>query len=146
MSKGEEKIVSLLQKSKISFEREKSFKDLRRGLYRFDFCLTRNGKLILLEFQGEQHYQYVPKFYHSRSDFLKAKERDRKKIAYALAHNTPLYIIPYWEIDNLHTAADLFQSRFLAQTMWKNDMDWQQYRNLTKNSKVDIIKKKKTKR
>jgi hypothetical protein len=25
-----------------------------------------------------------------------------------LAHNIPLYIIPFWEIDNIHNVNDLF--------------------------------------
>ena len=132
MSKGEEKIISLLQKSQYRFEREKHFSDLKKGSYRFDFYIYRYNKWVLIEFQGAQHYEYVSKFYHSRAEFETAKERDRRKISYCLAHNIPLYIIPYWELDNLFTAADLFNDRFLAKTRWKNDQDWQQYKNLTK--------------
>ena len=133
MSKGEEKIISLLKKGKYKFEREKRFSDLKKGLYRFDFYVV-GGRAIpcVLEYQGEQHYQYVSKFYHSRAEFEAAKERDRRKISYCLAHKIPIYIIPYWELDNLHTAADLFQPKFLAKNRWKNDNDWQNYKNLTK--------------
>ena len=41
MSKGEEKIASLLKKSKYKFEREKRFGDLKRGAYRFDFYVNK---------------------------------------------------------------------------------------------------------
>ena len=133
MSKGEEKITELLQRSRYRFEREKRFKDLKHGLYRFDFYVV-GGRAIpcVIEFQGAQHYQYVKKFYSSRAEFEAAKERDRRKISYCLAHNIPLYIIPYWELDNLHTAADLFNPRFRAASRWKNDQDWQRQQNLTK--------------
>lgn len=133
MSKGEEKIIELLQRGRYRFEREKRFKDLKHGLYRFDFYVV-GGRAIpcAIEFQGAQHYQYVKKFYSSRAEFEAAKERDRRKISYCLAHNIPLYIIPYWELDNLHTAADLFNPRFRAANRWKNDQDWQQQQNLTK--------------
>ena len=133
MSKGEEKIVNLLQKGRYKFEREKRFKDLKRGLYRFDFYVV-GGRAIpcAIEYQGEQHYQYVDKFYSSRAEFEAAKERDRRKISYCLAHNIPIYIIPYWELENIHTAADLFNSRFRATSRWKNDQDWQKRQNLTK--------------
>ena len=133
MSKGEEKIVNLLQKGRYKFEREKRFKDLKRGLYRFDFYVV-GGRAIpcAIEYQGEQHYQYVDKFYSSRAEFEAAKERDRRKISYCLAHQIPLYIIPYWELENVHTAADLFNSRFRATSRWKNDQDWQKRQNLTK--------------
>ena len=64
MSKGEEKIVNLLQKGRYKFEREKRFKDLKRGLYRFDFYVV-CGRAIpcIIELNGAQHYQYVDKFY-----------------------------------------------------------------------------------
>lgn len=133
MSKGEEKIIELLQKGRYKFEREKRFKDLKRGLYRFDFYVV-GGRAIpcAIEYQGEQHYQYVDKFYRSRAEFEAAKERDRRKISYCLAHNIPIYVIPYWELENIHTAADLFNSRFRATSRWKNDQDWQKQQNLTK--------------
>lgn len=133
MSKGEEKIIELLQKGRYKFEREKRFKDLKRGLYRFDFYVV-GGRAIpcAIEYQGEQHYQYVDKFYRSRAEFEAAKERDRRKISYCLAHNIPIYVIPYWELENIHTAADLFNPRFRATSRWKNDQDWQKRQNLTK--------------
>ena len=136
MSKGEEKIISLLQKGKYKFEREKRFYDLKKGQYRYDFYLLREGRPSLIEFQGEQHYQYVPKFYHSRADFEAAKERDRRKISYALAKGIPLYIIPYWELDRINKSADLFRYEYLAQSRWKNDLDWQHYQNLTNYQKI----------
>ena len=37
MSKGEDKIIQILQREKINFEREKSFKDLKNGSFKFDF-------------------------------------------------------------------------------------------------------------
>lgn len=134
MSKGEEKIISLLQKGRYKFEREKRFSNLRKGRYRFDFYVM-SGRAFpcLIELQGMQHYQFTSKFYRSRADFKAAQERDRRKISYCLAHNIPLYIIPYWELDNLHTATDLFNPRFRATSRWKNDIDWQNYRNLTKS-------------
>ena len=44
-SKGEEKIISLLKQGKYKFEREKRFKDLKHGMYRFDFYVV--GGLLL---------------------------------------------------------------------------------------------------
>jgi len=131
MSSYEERVISLLQKGKIKFEREKRFIDLRSGKYRFDFYVSVHGGRAIVEVNGEQHYRYVSKFYSTRAEFERAKERDRRKISYCLAHGIPLYIIPYWELDNLHTAADLFNPRFRATSKWKNDLDWQQHKNLT---------------
>lgn len=125
MSKGEEKIITLLQKGQFRFEREKSFEDLKMGRYRFDFYVYHYDRRVIIEFQGQQHYQYIEKFYRNRAKFESAKERDRRKISYCLAKNIPIYIIPYWEIDNIHSAADLFNQKFLAKNRWKNDKDWQ---------------------
>ena len=133
MSKNEEKIVNLLQKGKYKFEREKRFSDLKHGMYRFDFYVYVGRGRAIVEVNGAQHYERVNKFHGSRAEFERAKERDRRKISYCLAHNIPLYIIPYWELDNLTSAADLFQPRFRATSMWKNDIDWQRRRNLTKS-------------
>lgn len=132
MSKGEEKIILLLKKGHYKFEREKSFTDLKRGKYRFDFYVY-GTQPCLVEFQGKQHYQYVSKFYRNRAQFESAKERDRRKISYCLANKIPIYIIPYWELDSMYSAAELFQDRFLAKSRWKNDQDWQKHKNLTKH-------------
>jgi len=35
-----------------------------------------------------------------------------------------IYVIPYWEIENLRSAADVFQQKFRARDRWKNDDDW----------------------
>ena len=133
MSRYEEQVISLLKKGRYKFEREKRFSDLKHGLYRFDFYVV-GGRAIpcCIEVQGAQHYQYVNKFYTTRAEFEAAKERDRRKISYCLAHGIPLYIIPYWELENIHTAADLFNPRFRATSRWKNDQDWQRRQNLTK--------------
>ena len=134
MSRYEEQVITLLQKGRYKFEREKRFGDLKCGRYRFDFYVF-GGRAIpcCIEVQGEGHYEYIPKFYSTRAEFAAAKERDRRKISYCLANNIPLYIIPYWELDSIHTAADLFHPRFRATSRWKNDEDWRRRQNLTKS-------------
>lgn len=129
MSKGEEKIITLLKQGGYKFEREKSFSDLKHGLYRFDFYVQ-GAQPCVLEYNGEQHYQPIEKFYRTRAEFEGAKERDRRKISYCLANDIPIYIIPYWELDYLHSAAELFDDQFLAKTRWKNDQDWQYYKKI----------------
>lgn len=123
MSSYEEKIVKILKSGKVGFKREVSFSDLKKGSYRFDFEIYLPSGRVLLECNGEQHYEYVSRFFKSRRQFEAAKERDRRKISYCLAHDIPLYIVPYWEIQNLKTVDDLFQSKFLARSRWKNDQD-----------------------
>ena len=127
MSKGEEKIVDLLNSKGIYFEREKTFEDLRGGKYRFDFYIP--SRRCLIEYQGEQHYQLIPRYFKNRLEFHKAQERDRRKISYCLANKIYIYCIPYWEIGKIGRAEDLFQNKFLAKTKWKNDEDWKRHQS-----------------
>ena len=131
-SKGEEKIISLLKEANIPFEREKTLPDMKKhgNHLRFDFYLP--DKKIALEFNGAAHYQQIDFFHKNKQEFQKRQEYDRYKIGYCLSHGITIYCIPYWELDNLHTAADLFNPRFRARSHWKNDQDWQQQQNLTK--------------
>lgn len=119
MSKLEEKIIVVLKKEKISFVREKTFPDLKFGYYRYDFYLPSFN--ILIEVDGEQHMAFNKKFYKSREDFLKAKERDRKKNSYALAHKIPLYRIPYYEVNNIVKFEDIINEKFLVTSIYHND-------------------------
>ena len=124
MSKGEDKIIDLLNKEKIYFVREKSFHDLKHGLFRYDFYLPYidDGPAII-EYNGEQHYHFVGKFFKTRRDWLKTKEHDRRKISYCLANNIKIYVIPFWELPKITCAQDLFQEKYRAKTRWKNDED-----------------------
>ena len=136
-SKGEEKIIGLLKKSRYRFEREKRFGDLKRGLYRFDFyVLSGRPTPCVIEFNGAQHYVQLTHFQATAREFKAQQERDRRKISYCLAHNIPIYIIPYWEIDNIHTAADLFKDKYRAKDRWKNDRDWKKFVSLWKFDKA----------
>lgn len=125
MSKGEDKIARLLQRGCIAFEREKNFEDLRAGRYRFDFyCPYVFGKPAVIEVNGEQHYKRVPQFHKSITDFKKGQEHDRRKISYCLANGINIYCIPFWELDGLKDAVDLFSTKFLAKSRWHNDEVW----------------------
>lgn len=119
MSSLELHILKILKQDGISFEREKTFSDLRKNKYRFDFYLPKQN--ILIEINGAQHYENIKFFYKNRTEFKKAQERDRRKIAYALGHNILLYIIPYWEIPNIKKANEIFQKKFLATSKYHND-------------------------
>lgn len=67
MSKGEDKITDLLNQANIKFQREKSFSDLKHGLFRYDFYIPNlNGGPVIIEFNGEQHYHFVSKFFRTR--------------------------------------------------------------------------------
>ena len=128
MSKGEDKIVDLLNQAGLKFVREKSFSDLKHGSFRYDFYLPyADGGSAIIEFNGEQHYQFVSKFYKNYRDLQKTQEHDRRKISYALANDIKIYIIPYWELSKITTARQLFQDKYLARNRWKNDDDYDKF-------------------
>ena len=118
MSKYEDTIASILKQSKISFQREKTFSDLKHGLFRFDFYISNlYGAPAIIEVDGEQHFKPI----YGRQSFLKGQEHDRRKNSYCLANNIPLYRIPYWEVKNLKMVDDIFKDEFLVKTRWHND-------------------------
>ena len=119
MSSYEEKVAKILNEQKVKYNREQTFKNLKNGLYRFDFYLPEQN--ILIEVDGQQHLAFSKVFYKSRADFLKARERDRQKNAYALAHKIPLYRIPYYDMDYIKTYEDLFKDEYLVSSIYHND-------------------------
>ena len=125
MSSLEEHIISILNKENIKFQKEFTFKDLKNGKYRFDFYLE--DKNILIEVQGAQHYEFSTLFHKKRADFLKAQQRDRTKISYALAHKIPLYIYPYFDMPQ--RGSDLFRKKYLATNKYWNDEVWRNFKN-----------------
>lgn len=119
MSQFEEKIALILRKEKIDFVREKTFNDLRGGKYRFDFWLPQMQ--IAIECDGVHHYQQIKHFHKTKQSFTAAQERDRRKNSYCLAHNIPLYRIPYWDLENIKSLADILTETNLVETKWHND-------------------------
>lgn len=118
MSKYENKVMELFKSAKLSFYREKTFKDLKRGLFRFDFYLPNYyGKSVIVEVDGEQHFKPI----YGRQAFLKGQEHDRQKNSYCLANNIPIYRIPYWKIATLESIKDIFIEEFLVKSRWHND-------------------------
>ena len=129
MSKGEDKIVDLLNRAGIRYTREKTYSDLKHGKFRFDFYFKDvHGADCIIEFNGEQHYKFVGKFYKNQVEWRRAMGRDMRKISYCLAHNIRLYIIPYWEIDKIHTLADVIQEKYRARDRYKNYTDFETYK------------------
>ena len=118
MSSYESQIINILKAAKIKFQREKTFQDLKHGLFRFDLYIQNyNGQTVIIEVDGEQHFKPI----YGRQAFLKGQEHDRRKNSYCLANNIPLYRIPYWEISKLKSADDIFISKFLVRDRWHND-------------------------
>jgi very-short-patch-repair endonuclease len=67
MSKYENYIMEILKTARIKFLKEKTFKDLKNGLYRFDFYLPCHLGGVIIEVDGEQHFHPI----YGRQAFLK---------------------------------------------------------------------------
>ena len=118
MSNYECQIANILKAAKIKFQMEKTFKDLKHGLFRFDFYIPNlHGAPVIVEVDGEQHFKPI----YGRQAFLKGQEHDRQKNSYCLANHIPLYRIPYWEIQELKTINDIFTENHLVKDRWHND-------------------------
>ena len=118
MSNYEQQIANILKKSEIYFIKEKTFSDLKHGLFRFDFYIVNlHGAPAIVEVDGEQHFKPI----YGRQAFLKGQEHDRRKNSYCLANNIPLYRIPYWDIKSLKSVEDIFKEKYLVKNRWHND-------------------------
>lgn len=107
-SKGEEKISSLLQKYKVNFHpqyTEKRFRFSTNYLPHYDFAIfDDNDKLLcLIEYNGEQHYNYRSegKGWNNKELFLKTQRRDKEKKEICEKFQIKLYIISYKDFDKL---------------------------------------------
>ena len=93
-SKGEKRIENFLINKNINFISQKRFSNckLKRELP-FDFYLPDYN--LLIEYNGEQHYNYGTLFNNTFDDFLKLKHRDWLKRKFAKDNNIKLLTISY---------------------------------------------------
>lgn len=127
LSKGAKKIQRLIQEEGVNFTIEKTFPDLKSSKgksCRFDFAIYSDDwkRFVLIEYDGEAHFQQIKHFHKNNTKYLNALGRDRKKNAYCLAHNITLYRVPYWEIDNINTLEDILDNEdFIVKSQYHND-------------------------
>lgn len=125
MSKIEEKFVNIFQTAGIKYVREKTYPNLKNGYLRYDFYLPDLDTLV--EIDSMLHFELVPKFHKTKHDFTHAQQNDRLKNSYALSHKIPLYRIPEWEFQNINTAKDIFQKKFLVTSRFWNDIIYRKH-------------------
>ena len=94
-SKGEILVSDFLTKNKINYLREYSFDNLRNksgNLLRFDFAILNhiNKVVMLVEYQGEQHYIECGTFGSYQREYS-----DKMKKNYCKSNNIPLFEIKY---------------------------------------------------
>lgn len=94
-SKGQTEIAALLRSNNINFEIEKSFAGLTGiggGLLRFDFYLPDYN--VLLEYDGKQHYEWIPGMM-TKSAWERLLKHDRMKDQFAKNHRIKLIRLSY---------------------------------------------------
>ena len=103
LSKGEEKIKTILTKNNINFETQKTFNDLinpkTNCKLKFDFFLPDYN--IIIEYNGEQHTQEIP-YWGGKEGLKERQERDEIKENWFLSHPEYTFIkISYLQYDKL---------------------------------------------
>lgn len=94
-SAGNSHIQSILSELNIPYESEYSFNDLlgERKPLRFDFKIIYKNTLIMIEYDGAQHYR--PAYWDTEESFNLRKENDKSKDDYCNSHSIILWRIPY---------------------------------------------------
>jgi len=85
ISKGELLTMSLLEENQIDYIYQVYIPDINLTSD-FEIKLL-NGKIIHLEIDGDQHYEYPNEFHKTYEDYLKSKDRDVKKDNWYLNNN-----------------------------------------------------------
>lgn len=100
-SKGERIVGQILKGKGLSFKEQFKFDDCRSNkgsMLKFDFYIESLN--LLIEFDGEQHFQQV-KVFGGNKKFLIQKENDNIKNEYCLANDISLLRIKYNEDANI---------------------------------------------
>lgn len=98
------KINSILSKTNLFYLKEYTMENCRNiRLLPFDFAIIKDKQLVLIEYDGEQHFESV-EFWGGDEGLKITQQRDQLKNKYCVDNNIPLIRIPYWESEQLeHT-------------------------------------------
>lgn len=100
VSKGEKRIEEFLKSHNLNYYKEYTFDDLvgkNNRKLKFDFAVLQNNDVILIEYDGEQHFK--PKF--GENEFERTKRNDKIKNDYCKNKNLMLIRIPYTQFDDI---------------------------------------------
>lgn len=110
-SKGERSIEEYLLENNIQYEKQKTFDDCRhKMLLRYDFYLPQFNTLI--EFDGQQHYTFTPRFHGDTDGFNLMQKRDMIKTKYAHQHDISLIRIKWNEEKNIPTILETVKHKY----------------------------------
>lgn len=98
-SKGVQRIIQFFEASGIDYKREVRFKDCRNiKPLPFDFMLKVNGDILLVEYDGQQHF-IANRAWGGEKTLRETQKRDKIKTNYCIANKIALIRIPYWDYD-----------------------------------------------
>lgn len=95
---GEQSVAKILRENRVKFEYDVSVDDLKgvkNGTLRFDFVIYKNGKRIVIEYNGIYHY-YIVQGKTSMYTLSKQQMNDIIKHDYCIRKKIPILWIPYW--------------------------------------------------
>ena len=108
-SLGELKIINYLEVKKIPYTFQYPIHlDVaarKTKLVKLDFYIEYNNKIIIIEFNGAQHYEHVEYFY-TEEEFEEQQHRDEMLRQYCKNNDYILIEIPYYEIENISSILD----------------------------------------
>ena len=100
-SKGEKAIAKWLNEKNISFEAQFKIDECKNiNPLPFDFAVYLNDSFVLIEYQGEQHYEAID-FMGGKKGFKYRQKNDQIKKDYCKNNDIQLLEIPYWDFDNI---------------------------------------------
>jgi hypothetical protein len=109
-SKGEDFIRNFLTENHINFIEQYKFKNQPRDIKycKYDFYL--NDYNAIIEYHGEQHFNFSPHFHKNFFDFLDRTNRDYKKMKFCKNNNIIFFEIHY--NDNIENKLKYFCDTF----------------------------------
>ncbi|AKP67498.1 hypothetical protein [Companilactobacillus ginsenosidimutans] len=112
MSKGEDLVNSILIRKKISFVREKIFKDLKSpndsSFLPVDFALDIGGSQAIVEYNGSQHYAPINKTPEAMDAWNRVSKNGQARILYCKQYNVPLLVIHYGDFERVEEILEKF--------------------------------------
>lgn len=107
-SKGEVAIRNYLIDHSINFTSQHSTPECKNeGRLYFDFAILLDNKILIVEFNGLQHYKAV-KYFGGIVRLKRCQENDNIKKEYCIANNIPMLIIKYNEFNEIASMLDDF--------------------------------------
>lgn len=101
-SRGNQKILQILQENNIKYKKEYTIK-YNNKIYRYDFAILNNQNtiILLIEYDGYQHYYCDNRGWNTQENFKRQQETDKIKDEYAKINNIPLKRISYIDYDKI---------------------------------------------